>query len=297
MQHFLNLALLGIKKLAASILHLASLMPRVLSFHFLKNIPDHSDSDYNILQLSCQLRRATVKVGSLLLGIITWKKWKKSTGFPFCFAQAAAVQHCWWILVQQSLNFVQGSMHGYIDCPCNMGQMHQTHSKPPCVWDSVPPYMRLEVCKPKFDIFKPSMVSILKLFSKSISILNSRSKIHYQKILTEIHLKKILQQNFRAKKNGFTKPPFPPIKVGKKLWSIGPRSWCPYLSFKALASKVDHPSSLGLRQPKATELPQIATRKPRCEGLKEIIRVSILLCMLWTSLFHSYVVSIEGQVW
>lgn len=113
-------------------------------------------------------------------------------------------------------------MHRYIDCPCNMGQMHQTHSKPPCVWDSVPPFMRLEVCKPKFDIFKPSMVSILKLFSKSISILNSRSKIHYQKILTEIHLKKILQQNFRAKKNGFTKPPFPPTKVGsKKLWSIG----------------------------------------------------------------------------
>lgn len=164
-------------------------------------------------------------------------------------------------------------MHRYIDCPCNMGQMHQTHSKPPCVWDSVPPFMRLEVCKPKFDIFKPSMVSILKLFSKSISILNSRSKIHYQKILTEIHLKKILQQNFRAKKKWIHQTAFPPNKSWfKKAVVNWPRSWCPYLSFKALANRVDHPSSLGLRQPKATELPQIATRKPRCEGLKEIIR-------------------------
>ena len=106
-------------------------------------------------------------------------------------------------------------MHSYIDCPCNMGQMHQTHSKPPCVWDSVPPYMRLEVCKPKCDMFKPSMVSILKLFSKSISILNSRSKIHYQKILTEIHLKKILQQNFREKKK-IHQTAFPPNKSWEK---------------------------------------------------------------------------------
>ena len=55
--------------------------------------------------------------------------------------------------------------------------------------------MRLEVCKPTCDMFKPSMVSILKLFSKSVSILKA-----LQKILTEIHLKKILQQNFREKK-------------------------------------------------------------------------------------------------
>lgn len=136
----------------------------------------------------------------------------------------------------------------------------------PKVPKSVLPYMRLEVCKPKCDMFKSSMVSILKLFSKSVSILKA-----LQKILTEIHLKKILQQNFRGKKDSPNRLS-PQQKLGKKLWSIGPRSWCPYLSFKALANRVDHPSSLGLRQPKATELPQIATRKPRCERLKEIIR-------------------------
>ena len=57
------------KYIAASILHLASPMPRVLSFHFLKNSP----TTVILMQLFFfQLRPATLKIGSKLLRIITW---------------------------------------------------------------------------------------------------------------------------------------------------------------------------------------------------------------------------------
>ena len=88
-QHFLNLALLGTKKACSQ--HTTSGFTDATSpqLPLPEKYTDHSDSDYNILQLSCQLRRATVKVGSLLLGIITWKKWKNIYWISFLFCTSS----------------------------------------------------------------------------------------------------------------------------------------------------------------------------------------------------------------